>query len=340
MTNLMEEARVVAIKGDPDNPALQFDSLQKGEGRYGWSASDTVDLRNLQRQIEASGWGSLTDEQKESYSYAAFLLQLKENDYVIFVNVPEWGKCTFARVSEPYYFQHEDEDFNHRFGVDTNSIRTFDRNDADVHPFLSARLKLRGAHWEIYAREEFDSLIGVLANRAGNERSRSHIDNLTFLLNEIRPQLKEVTRSIHHTHPNYDLEVFVERIFKLMPGIREVRRQGGAGDHGADILVTYTSGLPIPSLQNEETCVVQIKSFSGEHWDTQAVDDIGRAFERYPDATRGLIISTADDSSPALEVALDRLKQVTGKMVHLLIGADLAVLFLRFYDIRQPGDKF
>jgi hypothetical protein len=105
---------------------------------------------------------------------------------------------------------------------------------------------------------------------------------------------------VQRIHPNYDLEALLELVFRAMPNVHKVVRQGGAGDYGADLLVEYESGLPIPALQTQHTCVVQAKSFTGEHWDTQAVADIRRAFERYPTADVGLIVSTAEASTPSL----------------------------------------
>ena len=109
----------------------------------------------------------------------------------------------------------------------------------------------------------------------------THEVNLRFLSNEIQPFLASITERIHHTHPNYDLEALFAEVFRKLPGVVDVRWQrgwqGGAGDHGADILVTFEAGLPIPGLEQEHTVVVQVKSFEGEHWDTQAVEDIRRA---------------------------------------------------------------
>lgn len=329
---LHEDATIYAIKGDEEDPTLQYNSLLQGEGRFGWSYVNTADLRRLKNQIDEKGWDSLTKEEQECYH--EFLLRIKPDDYVVFVNVPEWGKCTLARVTSPYFFRFDSSDFNHRFGVDPSSVRSFDRNDATVHPHLSARLKLRGRQWQIYAPDEFNQLLlSLTAGIIGKIRDLN--DNALFLTKELKPLMEEVTRKIHHTHPNYDLEALVETIFNKMPNVRRVVRQGGAGDRGADILVTYGTGLPIPGLQIDETCVVQVKSYEGEHWDTKAVSDIRHAFDHYPDAKVGLIISTAEKGSEALDRELENLKKEHGKSVYFLCGAEVAALFLRFYVLPQ-----
>jgi hypothetical protein len=64
----------------------------------------------------------------------------------------------------------------------------------------------------------------------------------------------------------------------------------------------------------------RVKSFEGEHWDTKAVNDIRRAFDCYPEAEMGLIVSTATASSEAFDKALDELRNETKKPVSLLIN--------------------
>jgi hypothetical protein len=218
-------------------------------------------LHDLKDKIEHSGFNSLSDEEKNCYQI--FLLEFKENDYVVYVNVPEWGKCTAARVTGPYAWRFDESDFKHRFPVDRESVRVFDRNDAVVHPTLSARLKLQGRYWRIYAKDEFEGLLDALKGGSLG-KTRTAATNRALLASEIRPFLIRITEQIHHTHPNYDLEDFVASALWNVPGVRSVKRPGGAGDHGADVLVIVESGLPVSGLQQQKTCVVQVKSFEGE----------------------------------------------------------------------------
>jgi hypothetical protein len=323
----MSDYTIYALKGDADWRAAVYSSLAQGEGRFGYSYIPNANLHDLKSKIEHSGFNSLSDDEKECYQ--SFLLEFTENDYVVYVNVPEWGKCTVARVTGPYTWRFEERDFNHRFPVDRQSVSDFDRNDALVHPALSARLKLQGRYWRIYAKAEFEALVESLKGGLLG-KPRTATTNRAFLASEIRPFLLGITERIHNTHPNYDLEHFVASALKNVPGVREVKRQGGAGDHGADVLAIIESGLPVSGLQQQKTCVVQVKSFEGEHWDTKAVDDIRRAFDYYPEAEMGLIVSTAIASTEVLESALERLRDETKKPVSLLIGADLAAFLLRF----------
>ena len=316
---------IFAIKGDPESRDLLHSSLQNGEGRFGWSYIPNADLRALRDKLQTGQ--SLSKDERDCYQ--PFLLEIKKGDHVVYINVPTWGQCTAARVTGEYFWRHDDLDFNHRFAVDPQSVATFDRNDAIVQPALSARLKLQGRWWRIHLHREFEALLESLkTGRAGKPRTPGN--NLALLASEMLPHLKEITKVIHHTHPNYDLEVLMEQVLKRVPGVKEVTRQGGASDHGADLIVVIESGLPIPGLERRQVCVVQVKSYEGDHWDTKATSDIRRAFERYPEAELGLIVSTADASTTALEEELERLRRDTNRPVGLLIGSDVATLLLRF----------
>jgi hypothetical protein len=316
---------IYAIKGDPNWREILFSSLKGGEGRFGWSYLPSADLRTLQARLQAGE--SLPEEERDCYH--PFLLDMKNDDYVVYVNVPFWGRCTAVRVTGSYFWRFAEKDFNHRFPVDPSSVVTFDRNDAVVHPLLSSRLKLQGRYWRIYCESEFKELLEAL-QKGHSGSPRTPEVNLTLLSSEMQPYLQNITRAIHRTHPRCNLEVLMEQVLRRVPGVREVKRQGGAGDHGADLIVVFEAGLPIPGLEQQRTCVVQVKSFEGEHWETRAVDDIRRAFEQYPVAEMGLIVSTADTSTAALDEALEQLRRETNKPVSLLIGSDVATLLLRF----------
>ena len=156
---------IFALKPGSDFADEVYQSLQKGEGRFGWSYVPTADLYTLRDRIDdpQQGWDSLTDEEKDCYQ--SFLLDIHDGDYVVFINVPEWGRCTVAKVIGDYFWKWDPKirDFNHRIPVDPNLVRDFDRNAPIVPPALSARLKLRGRWWHIYAKQEFGNLRKALS---------------------------------------------------------------------------------------------------------------------------------------------------------------------------------
>ena len=318
------------VKEDQKVVNKVFNSLRSGEGRFGWSYEETADLRQLRERIKRAGWNSLNGDEKNCYQ--DFLLRLQDGDYAVYINVPQWGQCTLAKVTGAYEWLYEDDDFNHRFPVDPESVRSFNRNSDIVPAALCARLKLQGRWWTIYVEREFDSLLQSL--RTGVEATqRSPKTNLKELLQEIRPVLSTIAEKIQHTHPGKDLEPFVEEVFNRVPGVKSVKRQEGRADHGADLVVEFEF-VPIPKLVQTQTLVVQVKSYTGTQADPSAVEDIRRAFKYYDEqgqrADMGLIVSTAESAGEALERELEKLQAESKKPVALLIGADLAAFFLKY----------
>ena len=331
----MGDYTIWAIKGSRDedgkwdlkrNRELRA-SLKKGTARFGWSYIASADLRKLQKKIDSKGWGSLTGDEQSCYQ--PFLLnEVKPGDWWVYINVPEPSKCCAARVTSPYKWLGEDEDFNHSVGVDPKSFFEFDRNDAAVPPYLRARLMLQGRKWRINAQQDFEKLrqsalhkgLGTLFDE------KSEAASLAF---ELQPLLAQITSLVQRNYPHRRLELLSGEILKRIPTAR-VTHVGGPGDQGTDIIVEYDDWLVTEGLQPPKKCLVQVKSFEGEHWDTGAVRDLERAFERYPDADTGLIISTADKSTPQLEAAIDKLRDKLGKPLGLLIGHGLARFMLRY----------
>ena len=315
---------VYAIRGDPDCSG-EVASLKAGEGRFGFSAIASGDLRELKGRVEDDGWPSLSAE--EQASYYVFLLDLKENDYVVYVDAPEWGRCVLARVTGGYYWRFDDPDHNHRFAVDPQSVREFDRNSRSVHPSLSTRLRTKGAWWRISLKAEFEELLANL-----NGSVPAELPPQARLAREIQPILLRITQTIHHTYAGRSLEELCAEVFGHLPAVTRVEVRNVSGDTGADLLVRFESGLPLPGIERDDTLIVQVKVHKNDSWDTTAVEDMARALSRYPEASMGLLISTATASTAALDTALENLRRESGKHVALLIGEDMAAFFLQYGD--------
>jgi hypothetical protein len=327
--------KIYALKVDDVRTREVYQDCRNGEARFGWSYCETADLRRLRKMIESGQEDQLTDDEWDCYQ--DFLLDISPGDYVVYINVPSWGRCTAAQVTKGYYWRYDDDDFNHRIGVDLASVFDFDRNDSAVHPNLSARLKLQGRKWRVYAVDEFKALVDVAASGGFGSRATEE-DRQRRLCDECQPHLRGITKAIHHTHPGKQLETLLKIIIERLPGVREVTHCQGRADRGADLVALMESAHPITQEVTQTTCVIQVKSFEGQHWDTGAVEDIRRAFKAHPDATEGLIISTASVSTQVLEAKLEDLRRETGRSVKLLIGAEVAVFIIRSgLDVsRQP----
>lgn len=324
----MNDYTIYALKVTSDYIKQISESLNQGVGRFGWSYVESSDLNTLKDRVDKYGWNSLSDHEKDCCQF--FLLEIVKGDYVVYIT-PGLTKYIIAKVNGEYYWEWDKNlcDFAHRFHVDKNSIMEFDKYDAAVHPYLRARLVLQGRWWRIYAKPEFENLLNSLEHGTTGI-SATKATSIALLEHEIASDLLSVTQKIHRTHPNFDLEGLIAEKFKRIPNVKKAEVKHGLGDHGADILVTFEDGLPFSGLITNRTCLVQVKSYDGEHWDTKAVRDLRNAFEHYPNADMGLIISTAQKSSPVLEEEIKKLESEQKKPVGLLIGTDVASFYLNY----------
>jgi hypothetical protein len=281
----------------------------------------------------------MTSEEIYFYSNASFLLQIREGDWIVHVNVPEWGLCTAANVTGRYSFDPAQNsigpdysnggDFRHRIPVEPNTVIVFDRNDINVLPSVSRRLKLQGRYWRIHAYNDFlESIENVKIARV--DVSSIPYPELYHLKKDLEKEFDSITFYIHKSHPEKKLEEFVAQIFDRMDQVANVQRNGSGwkSDYGADLIVDYTSGLPLAGLSKEEKLVVQVKSYSGEHVNLEAVEQIRMAIDKF-EADAGLIVSTAK-SSDNLEKAISSLSEKLGKPVELIAGADVAKFLFRY----------
>ena len=305
---------VYALKVDDGWSWLVREALKNGEGRFGWSYVETANLHDLRSRIANDGWNSLEDEEQDCYQ--ELLLSLNAGDYVVYVNVPEWGQCTLAEVAGPYLWRWTDNDFNHRFPVNPDSVRSFHRNDPMVAPSLRARLALRGRCYRLHAEEEFATLAAAL-RRGVKPAPAAPADN--------QRDLAAAAEKIRHMQPHSDLERLVEQVFRRLPGVRSVTRQGATAGRGADLVVELEPGA-IPQLV--QTLVVQVRSDRGTVGDPAAVADIRRAFGACG-ADMVLVVSATATRDPLLERELDRLREAVMKPIAWLAGDELAAFFLR-----------
>ena len=300
----------------------------EGISRFGWSYYDSANLKDLEQQ----SWESMNEKEIETWNKSKFLLGIKQGDWVVHINVPYWGACSAAKIDSGYFFEetnNEIGDFRHCLKIDKNSLIEFERNAEEIHPYISARLKLQGKYWRIFAEKEFLESLNNLKNGTKITNKGDSI-GLHFLKDEIKEVFQTLTHKIHKTHPEKKLEYLICELFKNVPNVVEtyVNGSGWGTDFGADVVVKYTSGLGILNLQHEETLVIQVKSYEGKHWNTNLVNQIKTAMEKFK-AHCGLIITTAK-STKVLEEAVDNLSKEIDKPVALLAGNNVAKFFLKF----------
>lgn len=315
-------------KGEQEHIPFVYQSIKEHNiSRFGWSWFDDANLLELTHK----NWKDLTKDEIEVKSKSNFLLNIKEGDWIVHINVPSYGRCVAGKVAKTYFFDNDSTvvDFRHCLGLEEESIVEFNRNDNEVHPLISRKLKLRGRYWKIYAENEFFESIEKI-------KSENKLDKLSdtkgvfYLKNEIEPIFEEITNKIQKTHPEKKLEYLICDIFKKIPNVTEayVNGSGWGTDFGADVIVKYNSGLGILNLQHEETLVIQVKSYTGHHNDINSVNQIKTAINRFK-ADCGLLITTAK-STEKLEQKIEELSNEIKKPVELIAGGDVAKFLLKF----------
>lgn len=324
-----------ALKNPTDKQDVKFvhESLQGGISRFGWSYIHRCDLNKL----DSMPWSELDADQTDCFKKAAFLLEVEPGDWVVHINVPYYGQCTAAKVIEDYSFDkspNELDDFRHTLQIDKSTLIEFNRNNENVLPIISNRLKLQGRYWRINQQNAFEQSIqnlkqGIIRLQP-NERAETY-----HLRNSLTPLLKEFTSKIQINNPSHRFEAFLAEVFRKIPGVTNVREHGklkGFGtDNGADLIVSYDTGLPIIGLRKAATLVVQAKSYTDVHWETNAVDQLKEAMETF-NADAGMLITTAQASEHLITTfdAISTKFLEQGKTLTLISGDDVARFALKF----------
>ncbi len=314
----------------PDDEAVDFiySSLQKGISRFGWGYFDGADLNKL----DEKDWDDFSEDENKCYRKASFLRNIEVGDWIVHINVPKWGFCSTAKVIDTYKFEEENNelgDYRHYLRIDTASLVTFNRNDPNILPYICRRLKLQGHYWTIKNIDAFiQSIENLKSNSVSLENDITH--GLYHLKIGLKPNLLQITKRIQENHPGKKLEDFFAYIFERVPNVVSVKRNGsGWGtDFGADLIITYNTGIPILDLQTTETMVVQIKSYIGICDDNNAITQIETAIKKY-NSKSGLIITTAiasDNFKKNIELKANEI----GCPIGLISGEDVASFTLKY----------
>ena len=301
-----------------------YDSLTKDHiSRYLYSYIPNCDLNRL-KDVK---WKDMNEDEQNCWSHAHRLLDFQKGDWILHINVPEYGKVTAGRIVGEYTYQENLpspwNDGRYTFAVE--DVFTFDRNDPRVHPYLSSRLKLQRSLWQIYCIDEFERSLKLL-----REKTAQEISDKYHLIQDTSKILEDFRKSIQANNPGKRLEHFIAEIFRNIPGVTDVKENGsGWGtDYGADLIVSYRAGI-VPELETEQTLVVQIKSYEGEHWNTEAVNQLKTAIGKFH-ASMGLIITTGNRTE-ALEKAFDNLsKEIKETPIYLMAGSETAKFVMKY----------
>lgn len=274
-------------------------------------------------------WDQEKDLREIGYGKHAMLLQIKPGDWIVHVNSPEYGKCVAVQALSEYNYDEGvrcswGNDFNNYFKVDPATILEFDRKDPNVLPSvnLAPRRRIQRIH-------QFDDFLQSLENLKsgkfnGIEKSERGIVHLKDKVSSILPQ---ITHQIHQMNKSKEFERFLQRIFEKMPNTISIQNGfGWRSDHGADLIVEFEN--PIVGINIKSKLIVQAKSYEGQHFDKNAIDQIRQGMEKY-DADAGLLITTAQETEE-IENYITEVSEEMDKTIDLMAGADVARFVLRY----------
>jgi hypothetical protein len=315
---------------------ILYEEMKAGRARFGWGGTweglDPVkgaDLRFLKEKLDSQGWEALSDEEKNVWSHASFLLGVQPGDYFVYINMPEWGECSIVKITGGYIFEEKPwdpegrGDFRHRLPCEF--VATFGRNANYVHPYLQRRLKLQGAWYRIYAQREFEELLEALETGAEGKTPEERLGEA------VARSLQSIAYEAYRHFPEKGLEGLVRHLLSRHPYIRDVRK--GPDTNGADLDVELE--IPLGPGGLRFLCAVQVKSYEGTMGYQRAVEDIRRAFSSNPQYACGLIVSTALDYTKEFEEELEKVKAEFNRPVEVLLGKDIAYALVLDHMARQ-----
>lgn len=317
----MNQVYTFAKVDEKDARQKVYEEIKQGKSRFGmWEQKK-----------------SLTDKE-QSAGKNAILLRIKPGDWIVHVNMPEYGKCVAVKTVGEYDFDQGlqcswGSDFNNFIPVDKDLIFEFDRNNPNI--LSSVNLSPRRRAQRVLETEDFLKSLsnlreGKLNDIPPSERSIEH------LREKITGLLPKITETIHEMNKSKEFERFLHRIFDKMPNTISI--QNGFGwrtDHGADLIVEFEN--PIIGINVTTKVVVQAKSYKGNHSDTSAIDQIIAGMEKYQ-ADAGLLITTGKETE-VLENYITKKSIETGKTIDLIAGKDLAKFVLRYAPELLVGEE-
>lgn len=267
---------------------------------------------------------------RERYHGAnGFLLKIKAGDWIVHVNSPKYGRCVAVRAIGPYEFDDGIKcewgtDFNNYIPVAPETAIEFDRNDKNILPSVNLRPMRRGQR--ILQVEDFiQSLDNIKTKKVSD--SESELRGVIHLREKIETEmLPQITNYIHELNRSKEFERFLHLIFDNMPNVVSI--QNGFGwktDYGADLIVEFQNPLAGVSLSSK--LVVQAKSYTGSHYELNAIDQIVEGIKKY-NGDGGLLITTGLATEDLEEYAQKKSEEI-GKPIDIIAGSEVAKFVMR-----------
>ena len=274
-------------------------------------------------------WEQSVSLKEKRFGKNALLLRVQDGDWIVHVNMPIYGKCVAVKAVGAYGFDKGvkctwGDDFNNFIPVDPKTIIEFERNNPNILPSVNLTPRKRIQR----VLEVADFMTSLENLKHGKFDATSQKDKSVIHLQEkISKLLPQITSHIQEMNKSKEFERFLHRIFSGMPNTVSI--QNGFGwktDHGADLLVEFEN--PIIGINVTTKLVVQAKSYSGEHFDTNAIDQIVEGIKTYH-ADAGLLITTANETEVLEEYLRNKTEEI-GKTIDVIAGNEVAKFVLRY----------
>jgi restriction endonuclease Mrr len=295
---------------DQDARLLVYEEIKNGKSRFG-------------------RWEQKKSLREVFYGKNAFLLRVKEGDWIVHVNMPSYGKCVAVKAVGEYGFDEgikcrQGKDFNNYIPVDTQTLIEFDRNDSNIIPSVNLAPRKRAQR----VLQVNDFLLSIENLKGGKyDKTKKADKGIAHLQEKVKNLLPQITAHIQEMNRSKEFENFLHRIFSNMPNTVSI--QNGFGwktDNGADLIVEFEN--PIIGVNVTTKLIVQAKSYSNQHFDTNAIDQIVEGISKY-NADAGLLITTANETE-VLEEYLRKKSEEIGKTIDMIAGNEVTKFVLRY----------
>ena len=312
---------------------LKRSTEEFGLARFFYSWDDCHDLNS-------ENWYEDPDNRK-----CKRLLDIEEGDWVIQKHCPEWGKCLAAKVIKKYSFDSLADietnrkngfkhvgvgDGRHVLGIDKQSVIAFDRNNPNVIPIISAKLKLMGRLTKLKPEFVNDFLLSIdnLKKNLANNIPEGESKEIFYFKKESYEVLTKITKKLHRTHNAKKLENFFQRVFNQIEGINVIPNGSGwKSDYGADIILEIHNKFEWLTDEIIRKVVVQIKSYEGDNHKISDIDQVKQGIEKFK-ADEGILITTAN-STDELEKKAKDVSEEIGRPIKIIAGEDVAKFVIK-----------
>lgn len=298
--------RYVVVRTDRGRRDFILRELDAGRLRQGWGSRPEHDLRAIRAHARAGQ--RLTDEERAAWRNRRLLDAepdgLRPGDVVVVPNLPEQGRWVIARVAGAYKFEPvapvagAPADYGHVVPVAPvrradGKVAVFDPDNAHVDARLRATMRNLSRMWSIDALgAAVEKLVAAAEGGVDTAAIQPAAEKLDSIFTAMRAAAWREVQARYH---GAQFEQLVQRLFERIYDQGRVEHWGGAGEHGADLIVFTQDPLGL-----EFKIAVQVKLHDGTDDDTHALEQIkgARAHHR---VDAGVVVTTATETSARFE---------------------------------------